>query len=167
MNRKRKLLVRISLGLNIFLISLVAWGMVKMSFVNEQVLLTEVQYHLVELEGLIAYQIDESWSEPNMVTIELSEVLNGLSLSITTGEQLGSLSKNDKEILQRLYSRLNQYPRHVLYNHVDLTEEDKKNFEVLRKTLREVGIGLNISISGSMDDFMKKAEELVDKLIFQ
>ena len=164
MNRKKKLLVRISIGLNIFLISLVAWVMVTMNFVNEQVLLTEVQYNLVELDGLIGYQIDESWSEPNMVTIELSEVLNGLSLGITTGEQLGTLSKSDKEILQKLYSRLSQFPKHELYRFGDLTEEDKKNFEDLREALREVGLGLNITISVSMDSFIIKAEELVDKI---
>ncbi|WP_342559712.1 hypothetical protein NSQ95_12275 [Psychrobacillus sp. FSL W7-1457] len=137
--------------------------MVTMNFVNEQVLLTEVQYNLVELDGLIGYQIDESWSEPNMVTIELSEVLNGLWLSITTGEQLGTLSKSDKEILQKLYSRLSQYPKHELYHFGDLTDEDKKNFEDLREALREVGIGLNIAMS-DMDSFMIKAEKLVGKI---
>ncbi|MDL4842382.1 hypothetical protein [Aquibacillus rhizosphaerae] len=160
MDKKRKVLFRISIGFNILLILMIAWGFIKMNFVKEQVLVTEVQANLVELEGLIANQIDANWSEPNLVTTELGDVLNGISLGVTTGEQLGTLSKSEKEILRNLYSKLNQYPNDELYNFVDLTEEDKENFEKLRETLRDVGLGLRISISGNMDSFMKKAEEL-------
>jgi hypothetical protein len=47
-------------------------------------------------------------------------------MSVNTGKQLGTLSKSDKEILEHLYSKLNQYPNDGLYNFADLTEEDKK-----------------------------------------
>lgn len=164
LSKKRKLLTKISIGLNILLIAIVAWGIIKINFVKEQVLLTEVQYNLVELEGLIANQIDGNWSEPNLVTTELGDVLNGISLGITTGEQLGTLSNSDKEILEKLHSRLNQFPNDELYSFIDLTEEDKKSFEELREILRDVGLGLNISISASMDSFMKQAEELLEKI---
>lgn len=89
-----------------------------------------------------------------MVTTELGDVLNGIWLGMTTGKQLGTLSKSDREILEHFYSKLNQYPKDELYSFVDLTEEDKKNFEDLRETLREVGLGLNITISANMDSFM-------------
>lgn len=164
MSGKRKLLFRISIGLNILLIVIVAWGIIKLNFVKEQVLVTEVQHNLVELEGLIANQSDDNWSEPNLVITQLGDVLNGISLGMTTGEQLGALSKSDKDILNNLYSKLSQYPNDRLYSFVDLNEEDKKNFEELRKILREVGLGINISISASMDSFMKQADELVEKI---
>lgn len=154
MSKKRKLLFGISIGLNILLVAIVAWGIIKMNFVKEQVLVTEVQNNLVELEGLIANQSDDNWSEPNLVTTELGDVLNGIWLGMTTGKQLGTLSKSDREILEHFYSKLNQYPKDELYSFVDLTEEDKKNFEDLRETLREVGLGLNITISANMDSFM-------------
>ncbi|WP_208586163.1 hypothetical protein [Gracilibacillus suaedae] len=164
MSKKRKLIFRILIGLNILLIAIVIWGFIKMNFVKEQVLLTEVQYNLVELEGLIAHQSDNNWSEPNLVTTELGDILEGISLGITTGEQLGTLSNSDKKTLSLLYSKLNQYPNDELYSFVDLTEDDKKNFEQLREILRDVGLGLNISISNSMDPFMRKVEELEEKL---
>lgn len=135
-----------------------------MNFVKEQVLVTEVQNNLVELEGLIENQIDDNWSEPNLVTTELGDVLNGIWLGMTTGKQLGMLSKSDNDILVHLYSKLIQYPNDELYRFVDLTEEDKKNFEELRETLREVGFGLNISISGDIDSFLKQVEELNEKI---
>ncbi len=164
LSKKRKLIFRILIGLNILLIAIVIWGFIKMNFVKEQVLLTEVQYNLVELEGLIAHQSDNNWSEPNLVTTELGDILEGISLGITTGEQLGTLSNSDKKTLSLLYSKLNQYPNDELYSFVDLTEDDKKNFEQLREILRDVGLGLNISISNSMDPFMRKVEELEEKL---
>ncbi|MGE7925056.1 hypothetical protein ACQKND_18015 [Viridibacillus arvi] len=164
MSKKRMLVFRISIGLNILLIAIIVLGIIKMNFVKEQVLVTEVQRNLVELEGLIAEQSDDNWSNPNFVTTELGDVLNGILLGITTGEQLGTLSKADKETLEKLYSRLNQYPKDGLDKFVDLTKEDKKSLEELRVILRDVGLGLNITISASMDSFMKKAEELVEKI---
>lgn len=62
-----------------------------MNFVKEQILVTEVQHNLVQLEGLIAFQIDKNWAEPNLVTTKLGDVLNGLWLGMTTGSQLGIL----------------------------------------------------------------------------
>ncbi|MGG0664574.1 hypothetical protein ABE042_10750 [Viridibacillus arvi] len=102
MSKKRKLVFRISIGLNILLIAIIVLGFIKMNFVKEQVLVTEVQRNLVELEGLIAEQSDDNWSNPNLVTTELGDVLNGILLGITTGEQLGTLSKADKETLEKL-----------------------------------------------------------------
>jgi hypothetical protein len=164
LSKKRKILLRISIGLNILLFAIVAWGIIKMNFLKEQVLVTEVQNNLVELEGLIANQIDDNWSEPNLVTTELGDVLNGIWLGMTTGKQLGTLSKRDKEILEHLYSKLNQYPNDELYSFADLTEEDKKNFEDLRNTLREAGLGLDITINGNMDSFMSQVDELNEKI---
>lgn len=164
LSKKKKLLFRISIGFNIFLIAIVALGIIKMNFVKEQVFVTEVQSNLVELEGLIANQIDDNWSEPNLVTTELGDVLNGIWLGMTTGNQLGMLSKSDNDILEQLYSKLNQYPNDELYRFVDLTEEDKKNFEELRDTLREVGLGLNITITPNMDSFINQTEKLNEKI---
>lgn len=164
MNKKRKLLFSISISLNLLLFAVVAWGYTKMNFVKEQVIVTEIQTNLVELEGLITNQIDDNWSDPNLVTTELGDVLNGIWLGMTTGEQLGRLSNSDKKILEYLYSKLNQYPKDELYRFADLTEEDKKNFENLRNALREVGLGLNITISVDMDSFMNQAEALNEKI---
>ncbi|WHX40810.1 hypothetical protein QNH36_01125 [Mesobacillus sp. AQ2] len=164
MGGRRKLLLSISIGLNLILVMIVGWGMMKMNFVKEQVLVTEVQNNLVELEGLIAHQMDDEWPEPNLVTAKLDDVLNGIWLGITTGEQLGTLSENDKEVLGHLYSKLNQYPHDELYSFTELTEEDKQNFEDLRKTLREVGLGLKLTISANMDSFMSQAEALDHKI---
>jgi hypothetical protein len=164
LSKKKKVLLRISIGLNIFLFAIVAWGIIKMNFVKGQIFVTEVQHNLVELEGLIENQIDDNWSEPNLVTTKLGDVLNGIWLGMTTGKQLGTLSNSENKILEHFYSKLNQYPSDELYRFVDLADEDKKNFEELRETLREVGLGLNITISANMDSFINQVEELNKKI---
>lgn len=164
MTNKSKLLFRISLGLNLVLIGFVVWGLIKMNFVKEQVLLTEVQQNLVELEGLIKHQMDNNWSEPNLVTTELGDVLNGIWLGMTTGNQLGTLSKKDEEILSRLHALLYSYPHDQQYRFSEVTKEDQKHFGELREDLREVGFGMNLQINNDMNNFIEKADTLAEKL---
>ncbi|WP_091222616.1 hypothetical protein [Paenibacillus sp. BC26] len=164
MSKKQKVIVKISVGLNIALIALVAWGYMRINFVKEQILVTEVQTNLVELEGLISNQVAHHWSEPNLVTVELGDVLNGIWLGITSGGQLGTLSKRDKNILSKLYNKLSYFPHDELYKFADLTEEDKVNYEELQKKLREVGLGLNMQVSVGFNNFISQAAELVEKI---
>lgn len=164
MRKKKKLILYLSIVLNIFLIAFLAWGYMKMKFVKEQIFIAEVQRNLVELEGTIAIQKEKKWVEPNLVTTEMGDVLNGVWLGIKTGEQLGNLSKNEKKIMNDLYNRLNKFPNDEIYRFADLTEEDKENFEELHEILREVGLGLNIQINVNMKYFMNQAEELVGKI---
>lgn len=65
LSKKKKVLFRISIGLNIFLIAIVAWGFIKMNFVKEQILVTEVQRNLVELEGLMIIGLNPIWLQLN------------------------------------------------------------------------------------------------------
>jgi len=160
LSKKRKLLFRISIALNILLIVIVVWGYTKISFANEQLFIVNVQQNLVELEGLITNQSNNGWSEPNLVTAKLGDVLSGIRLSLTYGEQLKALSDGDMEILNKLHYKLNQYPNDTLYSFVDLTQEDKEKFEELGDLLRDAGLGLNMSVSGDMKSFMKQVEKL-------
>ncbi|TCJ01669.1 hypothetical protein [Cytobacillus praedii] len=161
MSTKGKVLFRVSIGLNLILITCVLWGFIRINFVKDQIFNTEVQDDLVELEGLIAYQKDNQWSTPSLDTTKMGSVLNGLWLGITMGNQMGTLSKKDKEILQRLYMKLHQFPKDDLYRFTDLTETDKENFEELREVLREVGLGMKISID---ENFYEQAEALEGKI---
>jgi hypothetical protein len=163
--KTQKLAFKLSIGLNLILIAFILWGFMKMNFVKEQVLLTEVQDNLVELEGLIAHQSENNWKEPNLVTTELGDVLNGIWLGMMTGKQLGTLSASEKDSLERLHSRLSQYPHDELYRFSALTEKDQQDFEELRSMLREAGFGLRIQMSGNLESFMEKAKALEELLL--
>lgn len=57
---------------------------------------------------------------------------------------------------------LRQYPHDTLYKFSELTQEDKNNFEELRMNLREVGLGMNMSINQDLGSLMNKANALVE-----
>lgn len=164
MSKRKKAVFGISIGFNIILLTIVIWGLMQMNFVKEQVLLTEAQDNLIELEALIAHQTEHNWSEPNLVTTKLGDVLNGIWLGINTGDQLGTLSKTDKQSLHQLYARLDIFPHDETYRFVELTEEDKRNFEKLREVLREAGLGFNMTIVHELDTFVKKVEIMNEKI---
>lgn len=164
MSNKQKMIFRGSITINLFLILIVIWGYVKIDFAIEQLFFTEVQENLVELEGLIAHQKANNWSEPNSVTTELGDILDGLYLGISNGKYLGWISNDDKEILEELSSKLRQYPHDGLYNFATLTQADINNFEELQIKLREVGLGLNVTISNDWNSFMEKSKALEEKI---
>ena len=87
MSKNNRLLFKISVGLNLLLIIIVTLGYIKINFVKEQIFITEVQQNLIGLESLIANQSDNNWSEPNLVTTELADILNGIWLGKTIGNQ--------------------------------------------------------------------------------
>lgn len=168
MSNKQKILFRISIAINILLVIVVAWGYLKMNFASEQLFFSEVQYNLVQLEGLIAHQVENDWSEPNLVTTKLGEVMNGLYVGIKTGGHLNAISSKDKQILNKLYYQLNtHYPHDELYSFNDVSEQDKEHLIELRGDLRDVGLGVNISISDNMGSFMGKVTALVEKIEVQ
>jgi hypothetical protein len=158
--KNRKLLLQISISLNILFIAAITTGLIRMNFVKEQILLTEVQQNLIELEGVIEIQSENNRSEPNLVTTEMGDVLNGIWLGIRTGEQLVILFRGDKEILNNLYNKLDQYPKNEIYRFTELIEKDKDSFKELQGKLRQAGFGMNMQISGSVKHFINQAEVL-------
>lgn len=85
----------LSIILNIVLIGIIAWQINKTNNTKEYILTNHVQMSLVELEGEIAYQMEQNWKEPTLVTAKLNEVLQTIDLSI----QSGILSKKEKETM--------------------------------------------------------------------
>ncbi|MGE8204601.1 hypothetical protein ACQKP0_08555 [Heyndrickxia sp. NPDC080065] len=110
MTKKQKIIFRSSIIANTIFVLLIGWFFININFTSEQLFFTEVQENLVELEGLIAQQKDNNWSEPNLVTTKLGDVLNGIDLSLSNAKHLMSVTNGDREILVKLASKLRQHP---------------------------------------------------------
>ncbi|WP_442599848.1 hypothetical protein [Neobacillus sp. D3-1R] len=164
MNKKQKILFRSSIFLNIVLVLFIVWKYINIHFASEQLFYTEVQDNLVELEGLIAHQKEDNWSEPNLVTTELGDVLEGIYVGLSNGKYLRTISNQDREVLEKLAAKLRQYPTDELYQFSSLTEQDQRNFEELQKKLRKAGLGLRITISNNWDSFMYSVKELENEI---
>ena len=164
MNKKQKILFRSSIVVNILLALILSWGIVSVNFSNDQIFYTEVQDNLVELEGLIGYEKEHNWSQSNLVTQKLGEVLKGIYAGVNNGNYTKSLSKHETDIFEKLLSRLRQYPQDKQYEFVKLTNEDKENFEALRLKLRKAGLGVNLTEDSGLDSFIEKVEFLGDQI---
>lgn len=140
-------------------------GHTKMNDVKELLFHTEVQIKLIELEGSIGIQVENNWSEPNIVTTALGDVLNGIEIIIETTEHLGNLSNDERAIIWNgLYDKLSQYPTDGKYNFSTLSEKDKQNFEELRVKLREAGFGVGLQVSVDKQYFLNQASKLIDSI---
>ena len=124
-----------------------------------EVLFVEVQYSLVELDGVIQYQQTNEWSEPNLVTSKLNEVLNRLETAKNSGSYSGWLSKTEKKIMEQFYMTLSLFPHNQSYEFSVLNQSDIQRFEALRSSLRSVGIGMDLQ-STDWEGFISAVERL-------
>jgi hypothetical protein len=170
LNKKQKILFRSSIFINFILALILVWGIVATNFSNDQLFYTEVQDNLVELEGLIGHQQRNNWSEENLVTQKLNEVMDGLYIALNNGKYTKTLSKSDREIYENLLSKLRQYPQDQQYEFTKLTQEDRENFVALRTKLRNVGLGLNLTNQTEFESFIdeiKALEESIEAPLYQ
>ncbi|QED47969.1 hypothetical protein [Cytobacillus dafuensis] len=165
MSKKQKTIFVISLVVNSLLIVCLVIGYLKMSLVHKELFYTEVQYKLVELDGLIEHQKKNDWSDPNLVTTQLGDVLNGLDVATNSGKYSGWLSNDERMTMERLNSALRQYPHDELYKFDVLTQSDKNDFEDLQSKLQNVGFGMDMTISNDWKTFIIKSEKLLDLLV--
>lgn len=161
MSKKQKTIFVISLLVNALLIVGLVVGYLKMNLVHKELFYSEVQYKLVELDGLIEHQKKNDWSESNLVTTQLGVVLNGFDVATNSGKYSGWLSNNDRMTMERLDNALRQYPHDELYAFSVLTQSDKDNFEDLQSKLQNVGFGMNMTISNDWKTFINKSEKLL------
>lgn len=168
LSKKTNTVFKISIALNVILISIVAWGYFNTVYVTERVLAVNVAGTLFGLESKIAHQIDNDWSDPSLVNIELEQVLIGISHSQNVGSESNTLSNGDMEILDGLSRSLSNklYPLETLDSYSEMSEEDKTFFINLRQSLSETGFEAKV-----IDDFgkwdigslMNKFSELTEK----
>lgn len=167
LSKKQKMLFGGSILVNLILIIIVIVGYLKMNLVHEQLFYSEVQWKLVELDGLIEHQKETNWSEPNLVTTQMSAILNGIFVAKSSGEYSGWISSNERMTMESLYAALNRYPHDEIYTFSELTQADKESFEDLQVKLQNLGFGMEMTISNDWKTFLNKAEKLIALLRIQ
>lgn len=161
MKKKYKVLLAGSILVNVVLIITLIAGYLQWSQVHETVYLADVQWRLVELDGVILDQREDDWSKPDLVVTKLDSVLDGLrgANEITRGSHW--LSRAEEKRLQRLEAALQMFPHNESYGFVEITKRDQEAFEGLQLKLEEAGIAMGGMMSDDWDAFMEKSERLV------
>lgn len=148
----------------IFNITLVCYIYLKNNDLNNAVsdiAFHAIQHNLVQLEGAIKYQIDMDWNDSYAVTEKLEDVLSGIQITMLTGENIRSLSKEQKNSLQSLLSYLHKYPKDSGYPNKELSDIEKGNFVKLAENLNKAGWGMGNSYSSDWKSFSESVNKLV------
>src|SRR5690554_3936575 len=109
MKKYVKITIVISIIFNITLVSYIYLKNNDLNNAVSDIAFHAIQHNLVQLEGAIKYQIDVDWNDPYAVTEKLEDVLSGIQITMLTGENIRSLSKEQKNTLHSLLSYLNKY----------------------------------------------------------
>lgn len=161
MSKKQKNIFVFSIVINAVFIGCLIGGYLKTSLAHKELFYSEVQYKLVELDGLIEHQKENGWSEPNLVTTQLDDVLNGLSVATNSGRYTGWLSNDVQVTMERLNHMLGEYPHDELYMFSVLTQSDKEEFEDLQSKLQTVGLTMNMTVDNDWGIFIEQSEQLL------
>ncbi|MGZ9584701.1 hypothetical protein [Paenibacillus marinisediminis] len=161
MSKKQRIIFRASLALNAVLIIILVIGYLKVNLAHEQLFYNEVQWRLVELDGLIEHQKKNDWTEPNLVTTQLGDILNGINVATSNGHYSGWLSSSEEKTMQRLYAALMRYPHDDLYDFSKVSQSDIESFERLQSHLQQAGFAMNKTLSNNWNSFMSRSESLL------
>ncbi|KKC48943.1 MULTISPECIES: hypothetical protein [Paenibacillus] len=131
-----------------------------MGRVEQQLYRNDLMISLVQLEGLIGQQEERNWDKPDLVTIQVGNVMDNLSTLVLTELP----SKSEERMLQSLYILLSRYPNREPYKLPEVSKEEQSAFSGLRAELRDSGIGIGISMSGSVKEAKRKLENLREAL---
>ncbi|MFV8828585.1 hypothetical protein [Alkalihalobacterium sp. APHAB7] len=158
MSRKLKIILAISVAVNIILFIILTLEYNKKHTVTEKIFLNLVRHELLLLNENLDAQKNNGWTEPVIVQIQLIDVLDAIYLAVSTGIELNALSKKEIENYNEFWRIIrNSIPSH------EFTETDKVNLEQLQKQLDDVGI-INGTNTETYNSFRTKIELLVDKV---
>ncbi|WP_203363868.1 hypothetical protein [Bacillus sp. REN10] len=164
MSKKQKIILGSSLLVNGILLIIVIMQQLNANLVHEELFYSEVQDQLVELDGLIEHQKENNWSEPNLVTVQLGDVLDGMNVAINSGIYTDWLEEDDLRVLHRMKVVLRELPNDELYAFSTLSLSDKERLEDLQKKLRKAGFGMRMTLDNNWERFMDRSEKLVKSL---
>lgn len=156
----KSVVIVISIILNIMLISYVYLKQNHLTGAYSN-LSFELQHDLIQLESAINYQMDNNWNDENSVIEKIEDVRENISFLMSTGKDLGVISKSQEKDLWNLYKYFIDYPMYSGYPNTMLTNEEVNELIALQKHLRSAGWGMNIGYSSDWESFSKKIDSLL------
>lgn len=164
--KEKKIRIIYSL-ISLTMISVILFMLYLNSWHQKQYFLDNIQYPLVELQGILQQQETEGWNNPQIVSNQLNLILDDLWYG-TASHTFPSkgLSKEEMETIQKIASALNQLPTNSNYQLSTWTEEDIKKAQFVNQALIKAELKMENTISVDWDYFMAQCEILQQELLF-
>ncbi|MEO4054858.1 hypothetical protein [Solibacillus sp. CAU 1738] len=129
MNKKHKILILVSIFLNIVLILIVIKSVIHMNYVTDRTLKTNSIDQLFELHETISKQENENWSDLAFLSKQLEDTGLGTMHALNIGVTSKTINKDDSKMLLKLGN--------YLFNYSFIT-----NSEISPETLEEMKLDL-------------------------
>lgn len=133
----------------------------QIEMINPTVSSRAIQNGLVQLESEINYQKTHDWESPELLTVRIQNILEGISVTIEAGHHVDTLSEQDRNALWDLHRFFYKYTENKKTHELILNEEEKRDFEELTDRLKKNGWGLNIGFSSDWHDFMRRTNSFL------
>lgn len=132
---------------------------------QQQYFLDNVQGPLVELQGILEYQEQNEWSEPELVSNQLHVIVSSLGYGLQKHSYPSrALSRSEYTQLQSLTTYLRSLPNHEIYSSGVWDESSIQRAEQLNTALKASNLKLRTTISVNWDAFIKQINVLTNEL---
>lgn len=165
MNKKHKILISVSIFLNIVLISIVIMSVIHRNYVTERTLKTNTIDQLFELHETISKQENENWSDLAFLSKQLEDIGLGTMHVLNIGVTSKTINKDDSEMLLKLSNYFIRYSFIADSEISPETLEDMKlNLIRFNTMLTEQGFDNEEAFDWTKQNYLKKLRNIVSEI---
>ncbi|MFJ8236079.1 hypothetical protein ACIQ34_10070 [Ureibacillus sp. NPDC094379] len=130
---------------------------------QKQYFLDNFQRQFVELQGIITHVEKENWDHPELISNQLSLILDDLEYVMMSHSYPSKvLSEDDKFMFARIYGSLNQLPFNEIYHAAEWSKEDLEKVIIVKEALVKAELKMETTIHVDWDVFMEQCN-ILDK----
>ena len=126
----------------------------------------QVQFPLIELQGIIKMQEDDGWDKPQLISNKTITIIDSLWYGTASYSFPNkALSAKDHDLLSGINSALQKLPMNDNYQIAKWAEQDIKRAKILNEALKDAGLAMETSYNKEWNFFIEQCEILSEKLI--
>ncbi|MDM5333811.1 hypothetical protein QUF56_11290 [Ureibacillus composti] len=130
---------------------------------QKQYFLDNFQRQFVELQGIITHEEKENWSHPELISNQLSLILDDLEYVMMSHSYPAKvLSEEEKFMFARIYGSLNQLPFNEIYHAAVWSKKDMEKVNIVNEALVKAELKMETTIHVDWDVFMNQCK-ILDK----
>ena len=160
MKRSNRLAAIVSSVLAVLVI-VIGMILIQNKFHQKQYFLDNIQWSLVELQGILAMQEETDWDNPQLVSNQLQILLNNLWYGLEPHTYPSkALNEKERNMLVNIGNYLQGLPNNDIYSLPEWSKENIENARALNEALIEADLKMNTTISMDWKTFIKQCEIL-------
>lgn len=164
MKKRNKTIILLCCSIAVLLIILAFFGYQR-QWQQKQYFLDNTQRSLVELQGILADQENNNWSNPHIISNQLQRIIDQLNYgTMSHSYPAKGLSADDRELLMQLSSYLQRLPNNETYSLAEWSDADVEKAIIVNNALITAKLKMNQAYSVDWKSFKAQCKVLVEEL---